>query len=338
MNDGLTVILSDISITLLSLVLLGCGKGRDESAWWAGERERIGLAHQVQLADYRAGRLASGGPAQLSQLQGSLRELGVRQQLLRQRRVALTTEIAALARQSDEFSRVTTQNLRFKLVGRQYNQFQVADGRTFHQVTITKVDDGGVEIRHDSGAARLRYAALSPDQRDMFGLAANSARDAEQQELLADSAYEHALQQELQTANANLQAAADVTARIQQTWNASPMLALESPDPFRQPATPVGRRSWSYNYYGYSSQPTYRYMYSKPMGANSSGAVRSTNAIVRSQQSSQTYPQHSPGTEYPRRSPGLDSPHRGPGTDSPHRSPRMDSHSTTNPYPPSQSP
>lgn len=54
--------------------------------------------------------------------------------------------------------------------GREMKNFNAASGKVYRDVVITRIDDGGISFRHATGTARLRYADLTPSQRERFGI------------------------------------------------------------------------------------------------------------------------------------------------------------------------
>ncbi len=53
-------------------------------------------------------------------------------------------------------------------VGEKISTFTLRDGRTYQGVTITKVTDVGLEIRHQHGFARIHAPDLGPDWQERF--------------------------------------------------------------------------------------------------------------------------------------------------------------------------
>lgn len=76
------------------------------------------------------------------------------------------------------------------VIGKTFETFTAWSGRTYHEVSVSSVDDAGVTIRHADGAARLRYEVLSDDQRQLFGLDAESALAAAAKERTDAVEYE----------------------------------------------------------------------------------------------------------------------------------------------------
>ena len=175
-------------IVLAALATPACQHQRDQSAWWENERERIELEQQLNLAAYRCGRVQDGTPGELATLMAGVCNLKQRQQMLRLTRYSLQQEILLLEQQCDDLAEKSVRAKRLALIGTRFESLRLFATRIFHHVTVTGIDDGGVSITHDHGAARLTFADLSPEQREFFGLdesAASAAANREAQQLLA---------------------------------------------------------------------------------------------------------------------------------------------------------
>jgi hypothetical protein len=188
---------------------------------------------------------------------------------LQRDRNALDAEIKGMEVRNEEFVRLAIQGLRMKALGRKFDRFSVNDGRTFENVTVTGVDDGGVAIRHEHGTARFRFAELSAGQSELFGLDERSGLAAADRERRESIAYERRIDEELDAMREKEERIAAVARRSEDARMSRPLMAVNSSrqpaSPLAKPASPVGSgysyRS-SYGYSGYRSyRPTYRYVY-----------------------------------------------------------------------------
>ena len=98
-------------------------------------------------------------------------------------------------------------------IGKVMKDFTSADGRVFKDVRITRIDDGGVSIRHSNGTARLRYGDLSPAQRERYGLDREDAIERYRLEAKVKNEYETAVAEKQKERSAK--AAATYEAELQ---------------------------------------------------------------------------------------------------------------------------
>lgn len=269
-------VLSDVKLAvtgmLAVLLLPGCDDHRKDAGYWEIEREKIELEQQLKLLEYKAGRTGNGSPEELPRLENTLRELGARKISLLGNRSALVAGIRQIERQSAELGRLEIQDRRMDSLGRKFDSLALKDGRTFQNVAITGIDDGGVAIRHEDGAARLRYAELSPEQCALFGLEESAALAAENRERRESIAYERQLDEEMEVLRDKEERAASIASWDDHARADRHLLARESAggrtSPLAQPATTVGAGSWrGYSRYR-SHRPTYRYVHYYPVTPN----------------------------------------------------------------------
>lgn len=122
----------------------------------------------------------------------------------------------------------STEKKRNAAIGSQMETFRSADGKTFHNVRITRIDDGGVSILHATGTARLRYENLSENHRLHFGLTQEDSLLTYQREAERKATYEKAVA-ELQEQRAAAAAESHKAALEREaTRPASPTLILAS--------------------------------------------------------------------------------------------------------------
>ncbi len=151
-------------------------------------------------------------------------------------------------------------------IGLETERLVVRDGRSFDKVRIVSVDDGGVSIRHEQGAARLRYADLTPEQQAKFGMDAALAAAAEKRERQEIAAYDQWHEAETAKSGQTERRGAALAAR-RRTSAAADRGPASAPDDSRrtgalsQPARTFGSGSIYGSSRYRSSRPTYRNAY-----------------------------------------------------------------------------
>lgn len=158
-----------------------------------------------------------------------------------------------------------------------------------------KVDDSGVLIRHDNGAARLGYADLSNEQRLFFGIEESSALAAEERERKEALQYEQSIDMQMAAIKAKEKTAAsrNVVEDELRAMRARVATASKPREPslLSQPARPFGtgsiyRRRPGYSSYGYY-RPAYRFVQVVPSSPNpfcysNTSQTFQTNQVSRS--------------------------------------------------------
>lgn len=278
MSDLTKGMAGSIMIVLFPIVLPSCKSHEGDAAYWKNEREIIELSQRLKLGEYRLGLSDSAQWKDWDDLKIVISENEVRLWNLQSEQSALTDEIERLETRNKELGRTALEQKRSRAQGIKFETFPAKDGRTFKNVTITLVDDSGVAFRHDHGAARLRYAELSDDQRSFFGLEEEAALAAEDREHRQSLAYELSIDMELEAMRGReSEERPDPIAPTNNNFLASRSLLAPSNHqreirPLAQPARTFGSGSTyrrHYNYSGYRSyRPFYRYVYRYPPTAN----------------------------------------------------------------------
>lgn len=80
----------------------------------------------------------------------------------------LRTELTALDKAFAGYRANYREKTWAKAVGQEIGNLTIRGGRQYHQVTITKVTDVGLEIRHEHGIARIQAPDLDPEWQDRF--------------------------------------------------------------------------------------------------------------------------------------------------------------------------
>ncbi|MGJ8642527.1 MAG: hypothetical protein ACSHX9_03890 [Luteolibacter sp.] len=86
-----------------------------------------------------------------------------------------------------------TEERRAAAIGQEMENFTGADGRIYKDVRITRINDGGISIRHSTGTARLRYGDLTPSQRMQYGIDPVDALETYRREANLRDKYEEAV-------------------------------------------------------------------------------------------------------------------------------------------------
>ncbi|MCB1130585.1 MAG: hypothetical protein KDN05_05605 [Verrucomicrobiae bacterium] len=254
---------------ILPLANISCQRRDMDGAWHADERLKVELEQHFKLLTYRfesrGGNLATELQDTRDRIESNRAAIGsAREDLAR-----LETEVSELAVETRRIADEVARDTRRKSIGRHFDTFIAANGRTYRDVTVSQVTDGSVEIRHETGSARFRPADLSLEQQEMFGISAEAAaREAriESERRLAYERHirEHQLEEE---ASAEI-AAARTRARSTRSSHSTALAAADRRDserPLAQPARSFGSGSiyrsqrTSYRtryYYAYPSCPS----------------------------------------------------------------------------------
>jgi hypothetical protein len=260
----------NIAAGVSCLAFSGCERKVDESAWWDGERERVELESQLTLLKYRHGSTDPAAAGDLAGMTVETARLARMKERLALGKVRLLTEISSM---EDALSGPDGDRLKWvreAAIGMQFEILTAANGRTFEHARVVRIEDGGVSIRHDHGAATLKYGDLTPQQRNEFGLEAGSAMAAENRSAKQQAEYERWMEQELAAAgerrdtSAAREAAENERALRLQAAAVAEAEANDQERPLARAATPFGsgsiwRNSWYGDYnYGYNCGYGYR--------------------------------------------------------------------------------
>ena len=179
--------------------VVGCERAKDDAAWWERECERIRLAGQLELAEFRQVRAAgaAASSAELAREREARAERAAALEAALALRADLATRVAALEAELANYQAASVEQRRQRMVGMSYPELVVATGRVYQDVSVAAVSDAGVVIRHRDGSARLGYTALTEEQREWFAISHEAARAAEKRERETALAYESALDRQL---------------------------------------------------------------------------------------------------------------------------------------------
>ena len=274
-------------MAIIVLALTGCGEKRDQSVYWDTERVVVELTQKLKLAEYRLGLMPNRETVDAGAVMENARRLDRRLSELRADQASLVDEIKDLEIRKSELVQTSIRNIRAKAHGRKFGTFATTDGRTFENVMITGVDDGGIALRHAHGTARLRYSDLSVEQREEFGLKEKSALAAEYRERREAVAYEQRMDEELGAMREKEEREAAIAkrsedARVSRSLMARNNVSQKPESPLSKPATTVGSGSYYRNTYGTTYRtyrPRYRYVYYYSAGSNPYYSYRSNRSI-----------------------------------------------------------
>lgn len=92
-----------------------------------------------------------------------------------------------------ETQKSSIEERRATAMGAELDSFSGVDGKIYREVVITRIDDGGISIRHATGTARLRYADLTSSQKEQFGIDPADALATYRLEATVRNEYEQAV-------------------------------------------------------------------------------------------------------------------------------------------------
>ncbi len=255
--------------TAVAFSLSGCEKQQNQTAWWAGEQERMELTHQLDLQKFRYDQVYTGDFTELGHVHAKSQAAAARAVSLRREQAELSREVDSLNSQWPKFRESTLRSQRQRAMHKTFETLRLASGRKFQKATISSIDDAGVTIRHAVGSARLRFTDLDAGERVFFGLEADLALAAHEKETRETVAYELWVAKRMESIHlSEVAMASDIhrhepASRGKSSDSPAPQIVASNVRPLRQPAKSVGssdnggyRYSSHRNYY-----PTYRYIY-----------------------------------------------------------------------------
>jgi hypothetical protein len=180
-----------MSITSFTVLLVACGSEGGDSVWWNNQKTIMELEQKLGLARFKLEIMVSQSPTE-SQTEGAVSAEVLREEItsMELRKSVVAEEIAKLRNEWPDFRAETLQRRRASAMGEVEGDFHLPDGRVLRAARVTKIDDGGVSISHDTGAARLRFGDLDETLRARFGLDRELAALAEDRESEQRAAYE----------------------------------------------------------------------------------------------------------------------------------------------------
>lgn len=146
----------------------------------AGEIKRDIAAADADLANLRSthemlSRQLDGGDsmrgssaAALREARGKVTESARRRTGLQASREQLQKVIASTEDAFSNYRSTYLSKVRAAAVGEEIGDLKIRGGRDYHQVSISKVTDVGLEIRHEHGIARIQAPDLDPAWQERF--------------------------------------------------------------------------------------------------------------------------------------------------------------------------
>ncbi len=270
-------------LLLLPLLLPACSEEKKDAVWWENEKQIIELRNEIDLARYRTGirmdapALPTGAPHH-SDLSKDIESLSTKKSLL-------SARISALESGWEDFRTTTLDGRRNLVIGKTFETFETASGKVYEDVTVSRIDDAGVSLRHKSGTARLRFHDLDESRQEFFGLDGELAFIALGKERKKREAYERRIEKGLALAKIEETRLADIRREEERQKLASSRALSAS----RRAITPsaltasVGNlgdtrtiySSRRYSSYGSYGRPRTRYYYTY---SNPPSRTRSWNA------------------------------------------------------------
>jgi len=245
------------AVLLGALLSVACSKREAETVWWQGEEERIELRQQLTLKEFRLLKLGSDDLPELKELRQANKALAHPLASLRQRKLALESEVESMRHERVDFRIAIIRDQRDRATGTKLDKIESHSGRIYRDVTIASIDDAGVTIRHAHGSARLKYGDLDSGQRTFFGLDADLAAAAAEKEAGDLVAYERWIARRMVVIREKEEeqqkiARNEIAAERSRIRLASNTAGASGSRPLAQPATSVGTRyypRYSSSYY-----------------------------------------------------------------------------------------
>lgn len=172
-----------------------------DPAWWTLESDRLELAGKVELLEMKLAKVDARHDNH-AELNALVEQKSARKEALEQKVAALKSEVAALAAHAADEREQWLRSARAASVGRSFETFTGAKGRTYSDVQITRISDVGVEFKHATGSSRLAAADLTSEQQGDFGLDPRIASEALAAEMADARAYGEWVDQRVATVNA----------------------------------------------------------------------------------------------------------------------------------------
>lgn len=218
------------------------------------------LVQQLALKEFRLSQRGGGSMGNLDGLQREFLELQSSMDSLVAKSDLLKDEIVSLETGMQTMREDFLKNRRSAIAGKTFAEFTTWKGRTYREVSISSVDDGGVTIRHADGSARVTFADLNEDQRMMFGLDAQLAMAAIEKEKADAIEYDQWIGSKLAANRAAKEKLAKLSAasvpKVRPRSRASDTTIAANVNPLTKPSSEVSSR-YSSRYT--RSRPTYYY-------------------------------------------------------------------------------
>ncbi|MBC7980075.1 MAG: hypothetical protein H7Y36_05885 [Armatimonadetes bacterium] len=252
---------------IIATLSLGCLDNNKDSVWWGNEKTIIELAQELELAQYRARQLQPQEiPAHPVSNQVVMQQLLKEIEALEIAKIDLQGEIAEMSSGWNGFRNEVLARRRSNLLGKTHESFTLGNNKTYTNAVISKIDDGGVSLRHADGTARFRFNDLNADEQTWFGLDGELALIAHQSEGESRVAYEKWIDKNMAIVEAKEASLAKIRKEDEEKLVAARSraaslrsIASASTSPLSASIGPLGATSSSYSRYsGYSTNYSYR--------------------------------------------------------------------------------
>lgn len=275
-----------LGIASLALVLTSCEEdGRQAEvgrfALELGEKRLADVDQRLEVFHARASKLKNGSEELLA-AQANLAKVESKTAAVVSEKMVLVAQVEAQVTANQDYLDDARMSNRLAARGEKIPRLALNSGRTYDDLTITKVTDVGLEIRHSLGAARVPFNELSPAMQDRFlydpevaSLVISAERErAARYAVVADAAYakvkaeeavlsEKRAERESELALARLKASTAIASNTSRIESSTSRLGSSSSTTFRVHT----RRSSGYyrrsNYY-YPSRSYYNYRPTTP--------------------------------------------------------------------------
>jgi|GEM_PF-7100267 len=162
-----------------------------DETWLDNERYRMDLQNQIEVTGMRLERREREGEnGKLGEAITNLESLTAGFDKRMAEYEALSQEVVEMEADFLSFRERQLGELRSRAMGREWPEFVSATGKVLKDAKVITVDDTGVMLRHQDGAARMRYEDLTDEQRCFFGLEEESAIAALKEEHRRAQDYE----------------------------------------------------------------------------------------------------------------------------------------------------
>ncbi|MDB6078876.1 MAG: hypothetical protein JWO82_2623, partial [Akkermansiaceae bacterium] len=165
---------------------------QNDAEWWRLEGDREASAQRLTLLQTRFER-ATAVQLEVDSIFASTGNLAQAKRTLESQRAQVAADIAALDDQVQDARHQWAAAKRSATVGRSFTSLTSRAGRTYENVTVTRVTDAGIEFRHQNGSGRFSALEMTPQQMDDFGIESADAIAAHQQERADAHAYNRAV-------------------------------------------------------------------------------------------------------------------------------------------------
>lgn len=169
---------------------------RTEQEWWRLEQRKIDLQRQIEISKmhFNCVELAK---ARSTEIHSHVDNLATRRATLVANRAYLELAVINLEQNLSTIRNNSSQMTARMAAGQKFETLTTPAGKRYENVTVVRISDAGLDIRHSTGSARLGYSDLSPEMRRAFGLDPDRAQIALERESLASAQYERQINRDL---------------------------------------------------------------------------------------------------------------------------------------------